>query len=120
MSADRYQKIVDRLVSKTSDREIDWKETASTTIFQVSLSNYSIMLTEEYRYEGAGFFNKITRTVRKFSVVSPEGVEIDSFTDDDLPDGYAEITSELFRNARRQALGVDKALDEILSELEIR
>ena len=120
MAGDRYQKIVDLLIARTSGHDLDWKETADSDVFQVSLSNYSIILSEEPRYTASGMFNHVLRSVRKFSVRNPDGTEIDSFTDDDLPQDYSPRTSELFRNARRQALGVDRALDEILSELEVR
>ena len=57
-------------------------------------------------------------------------MELDSITDSELTQLFRkstrivmgksgfDIMASIFKNAKRQALGVDKALDDILSELD--
>lgn len=112
MSVKKYQKIVDGLVSKTQNHELEWRETVDRQRFQVSFKNYSVIISKEIWKEGSGI---------RISILNPEGTEIDSFDDEDLHneglDKYSDVMSALYLNARRQALGVDAALDEILNEL---
>jgi hypothetical protein len=123
MPNEKYRRLVDGLLTKTDRHELDWKATAEPTAFQVSLRQFSIIFSEETRYRTAqqGFFtNSIPYKIKKFSILNPEGEEVDSFTDRELPDAQREEVSALYVSVRRQALGVDKALDEILEELGSR
>jgi hypothetical protein len=113
MAADKYQHLVERLVAKTDRGEVDWKEAAGSDTFQVSFANYSLTLSVSQNREGS--------TLYVISILNSEGRTVDSFSDEDLDDGggrYYPIMGELYHKARRQALGVDKALDEILGQLD--
>jgi hypothetical protein len=113
MAADKYQQLVERLAFKTDQGEVDWREAAGPDTFQVSFANYSITLSLSQNREGA--------TLYVISILNSEGRTVDSFSDQDLEGRGAEyfrIMGELYHKARRQALGVDKALDEILGQLD--
>jgi hypothetical protein len=116
MTALRYEKIVDLLAKKTEDNEIEWKESPISDIYQVSFANYSLTISEVYNSR-----QDVTDYV--VSILNSEGNMVDSFSDVDLDKSsggtrYLSILRDLYQNARRQALGVDKALDEILKELD--
>ena len=96
--------------SKTASNELEWKEGVYSASFQVSFPNYSLTLSENQRERG-GYDYVI-------SILDADGSIIDTFSDIDLGEGYYSKMVELYQNARRQALGVDKALDEILNELD--
>jgi hypothetical protein len=119
MSTEKYQRLVEGLVSKTSRHELDWKTTADTNAFQVSLRQFSIVFSEEtMRRSPINAFAAVTSyKVRKFSILNPNGEEIDAFSEDDLSGEIATDLATLYQDVRRQALGVDRALDEILEEL---
>jgi hypothetical protein len=116
-AAEKYQKLVERLVHKTDAHELDWKEkeTAEPDSFQVSFANYSIILSELYP-RGGDTPDYIV------SILNSEGTLIEPFSDVFMLNAtggdYYSILSGLYRDARRKALGVDNALDEILNELD--
>jgi len=119
MAAPKYERVVDRLVEKTENNEINWKESPITDVYQVSFLNYSVTISEVYN---------ASQEVPDYvvSILNSEGKTVDSFSDVDLDRDrdmgsggkYLKILRDLYQNARRQALGVDKALDEILNELD--
>jgi hypothetical protein len=111
MANEKYQKIVDRLIDRTAKRQIEWKEGVNSGVFQVSFPNYSLILGQHDMVTGS--FDYI------ISIIDADGNTIDTFSDIDLGGDYYPKMGELYQNARRQALGVDKALDEILDELDV-
>jgi len=109
MANERYFSILDRLIAKSRNRELDWKEGVFPQSFQVSFPNYSLTLGPQFRGNTKDYV---------VTILNSEGTAIDEFSDVDLGDGYFAQMDELYQSARRQALGVDKALDEILQELD--
>jgi hypothetical protein len=109
MVNNKYLQIVDRLIYKTNQRDIEWKEGVYPGAFQVSFPNYSLTLAPCEGEHGD--------TDYVIAVIDSDGNTIDTFSDVDLGGDYFPKLAELYQNARRQALGVDKALDEILDEL---
>jgi hypothetical protein len=108
MSIEKYKMIVAGLAAKTEEKQIRWKETAEENTFQVSFANYSVTLSAQ------DHFRRGTSYV--VNILNAEGRSVDSFSDN--LDGTYEPMAELYEKARRQALGADKALDEILTELK--
>jgi hypothetical protein len=110
MAFDKYKQLVDRLSQKTLNKELTWKESAQANAFQVSFTNYSVSFSEQ----GAGPDYSI-------AIINSSGEVVDTFTDVDLDEGkgtaYFRKMGDLFQTARRQALGVDQAIDEILDDL---
>jgi hypothetical protein len=100
MADDKIVRLVRLLFEKTKAGEIGWEETSNLNIFQCSVSNYSILISRQ-----------------TLTVCDEEGKIIEEV------DGLAPLQegvrlSELFELARRQAMGVERALDEILLLLE--
>jgi hypothetical protein len=93
---------------KTDEGQLDWRETAWPDTFQVSFNNYSITFSRLYTDGTLGYVGHI---------LNFEGRTVDSFSDDDLKPEGLDRMAELYQKARRQALSADKALDEILSQL---
>jgi len=110
MANEKYQQIVDRLIDRTERHEIEWKEGVTSGVFQVSFPNYSLTLGQHDMVTGS--FDYI------ISIIDAAGNVIDTFSDADLGGDYYPRMGDLYQNARRQALGVDMALDEILDELD--
>lgn len=110
----KYFDLLDRLVEQTNGGNLKWEETVENRSFMVSFPNYTIRVSQE---DGE---NDMTDYV--ISIINNEGSVIDRFSDVTLsqmrPGGsYFTMMEELFNNARRNAFGADKALDDILSEL---
>lgn len=102
---DKLRKLVDRLLKKTQAGELRWSETSSPESFQTSFPDYSIEVEKNKDLVLLRIYNSDGRIIE--SVVE----KVSSFRDD------AEALSELHDAARRQALGVEKALDDILASL---
>ena len=113
---EKHKKLVELLLAQTMSAQLDWRETGSDSVFQVSLTNNSVQI--EY---GTGENNNdIT-----ISLINSNGEVVDSFDDTDLDrqgegGGYFHKMITLYRLARRTALGSEKILDEVLGELEKR
>ncbi len=110
------------LYQRTLKGEIDWEVTVSDGVYQASFSNYSIKILLEK--------SKSVPDVEdvRISVFDQNGAEIESFTDVDIADEWKKRFSHVsdsfdgmqgtYEIARRSALGTEKAIDQILSELE--
>src|SRR5438132_13026494 len=89
---------------------IPWDQSAERGVYQVAFPGYGV---------------QIRRVKDDFvlSVLNEEGTVIEVFDDTQVPvgeftDGPFSAMLELYERARRQALGVEEALDFIISELE--
>jgi hypothetical protein len=110
-----YQKIaqlVKRLADQTAAGLIAWQPTAVDDMFMVSFPKYSVSIQPTTDQEGVPF---IEITVR-----DGEGRVLESVNDGDL-DIFVEkpyqLLSDMHASARRQALGVNQAIDELLRHL---
>lgn len=108
------------LYRKTLAGNINWKETEIDGVYQASLASYSVRISLDESEAGRASDVRI-------SIVSGEGSVIESFTDEDLDQEWLlELTVEehryrimygIYETARRLALGSEKAVNDILSEL---
>jgi hypothetical protein len=118
---EKQKKLIALLLKKTQRGELDWSEAIGKEAFQVSFKENSVRIRatpnqsspEESDYEVA--------------LLNDEGRIVDSFTDIDLGNTENEsaakqrifaATRDLYDLARRTALGSEKVLNEILSEIE--
>lgn len=109
MADEKLRKLIDRLLVKTRAAELQWAETSSQEAFQISFPSYSVELerSEEGTY---------------IRIYNSEGKILDWTSDSNIlqdsgwenRDEYKKIR-ELHELARRQALSVDKALEELLA-----
>ena len=114
----RYEKvtiIIRKLLEKTARREVQWEKTAAEGAFLTSFPDYSVLLYEAYSATG--------RLDRVFEIRDSEAVLVERITDDELfsesdSSDLPEIMSNLYKEARRIAMGADEALDKMLTYLE--
>ena len=110
--ASRQAKLVDLLDKKQREGKLSWETTEKVKIFQTAFTDYSVRITERRNENGADDIF--------ISVFNEEGDLLEEFSDlsvgSELPRAY-ETMSRLYESARREALGVDKALDSLLDEL---
>ena len=100
MAEDKIVRLVRLLLEKTKAGEIKWEETSKLNIFQFSVSNYSLLISRQI-----------------LTVCTREGDIIEEVNGLEPPHEGVRL-SELFELARRDAMGVEKALDEIIFLLE--
>ena len=109
-------KLVQRLHGKTASGQVQWERTANEDVFQSSFPNYVVRVAV-----GPG---PSSGSTEYFLTIRDEGGAVIESTSDRAisqaliaPNAFT-LMEELHTMARRQALGVDKALDSLLSELE--
>jgi O-succinylbenzoate synthase len=111
-----YKKIAKLVVSlhqKTIDGKLNWEQTDKRGIFQLSLPNYAIRFWMRSKGEQAADYI--------ISIYDSEGNLVEQASDVDLKNDLSksyEIMKGMYELARRKAMGVDKALDDIISQLE--
>lgn len=114
MAYEKAQRLIEQLHKKTIEGDLDWEEGPDTESFQVNFSDYSITIeslsdlnaTEEYQ----------------IVIRNSTGRVLERFSDLDIPrigggQQSSKVFGEIFDQARRYALGTDKALDDILGAL---
>jgi len=114
MSNKKFADLVERLIASTQNQSIHWNETSQGNIFQVSFKDYSVQIVCTYDDENTCYY--------RLRIVNENGEVVDEISTYDLrdylPSAYSEMEG-LFSLARRNALGVDKALDSILDQLDL-
>lgn len=107
MSSSKYQALITKLLKNTRAKKIDWQPTDSGGVFQASFPGYSVRLD-------------MKRDDYFLSLYNEWGEFVDSMSDAQLHHDYQgayDAMKELYELARRDAMGVDEALDTILGQL---
>jgi hypothetical protein len=113
--------LVQKVEAKTSSGELRWEATTVENLFQATLSTSILQISETASpFAPAPDF--------MLTILSKDGIHLESISDEaltklsneaELEAGYAyKIMGSIFREAKRQSLGVDKAINDILSELD--
>ncbi|MGA2118682.1 MAG: hypothetical protein ABSH56_28495 [Bryobacteraceae bacterium] len=113
------QKIYDlatKLLAKTRSVTLTWESTPSGEAFLTSLAAFSVKVSrvwDEYGHESNVML----------SISGSDGRAVESSVDNDLAEklklpAVVQTMGELYTEARRAALGVDAALDQLLAELD--
>ena len=118
MSTEKHSKLVDLLLKRTREGALDWRPSVDDDRYQVSFRDNTVRL---YIVEDRESGNPMIYV----ELINDQGIVAETINDEELdrnaPKGdhhwYGQL-SLLFQMARRTALGSDKILDEILSELE--
>lgn len=121
MTGDQHAILIKKLLDKSRVRELAWKEGIYTNSFQISFRNNAVLVQPIKGRHPAN-------TDYEFMLLNDQGEVVDSFTDEDLknvfPNGPAfgeswyAVCKEIYDLARRRALGADKVMEEILTELD--
>lgn len=114
MSYPKMVKLISTLAAKTEQGGIGWVETEVVDVFQIAFPNNFVRLS----YVVKEPFGNLEFHLK---ILNNEGSVIETVTSAQLA-GFLEnahqLMEELYGNARRQAMGVDTALDEILEFIE--
>ena len=115
MSYPQMVYLVQKLYGRTDDGSVAWEETEIEGVFQAAFSEYAVRLSMQ---SPDGHVPGSEDYV--LSILNSRGLKIEEISDvdlaEDLVDSY-EVMKHLYRAARRKAMGVDQALDSILSAL---
>lgn len=115
----KQMQLVERLLAKTSNGEVDWQTTEDDGIYQVSFGDTSLRISEVASEEHPE--NDFV-----IAIFNQTGALVESFSDSDLTiegdkprkgQTWYRVMGELYRLARRTALGSEKILTDLLNRL---
>ena len=123
MAYPKLAHLVYKLHEKALTGNILWEETATNGVYQASFVDYSIQISTQPSREVDG-----EEVGVRFSIIDSQGNQVESFLDADLDqkwfkefgltDNPYKIMIDTYGIARRSALGAEKAVNDILSELD--
>jgi hypothetical protein len=102
-SKEKLLEIARRLARRTSTGGVKWERTSEDTTFQVSLEDVSVLV-----WSRRGLFG--------LSVMNASGTVVDGISTDSFL-GEPELLPGLYDMARRDALQVDRTIDDVLRKL---
>jgi hypothetical protein len=120
MTEEKLIQLVEKIESQTRAGNLNWEGTATDNEFQATLGNFVLRVARHVSSDGSADFI--------INFVDKGGSDLESLSDIQLAKiarkagGYGvnayDLMESIFKNAKRTALGVEKALDDILSELD--
>lgn len=114
MSYNKIVNIVKKILEKTNNGSIEWEGTERGDTYQVSFSNFSVRLFPRDNPHTPD-------TDYIIQIINSDGEIVEEVSDEDLKSLLSEAFTkmkQLHELARRQVMGVEGALDAILSELD--
>lgn len=115
MSLAKIAILVPKLHKQTIDGKLEWEQTDREGAFQTSFPNSSIRISVRPSESLLSFQNDYV-----ISIYNSSGILIESASDVDIKnelDNSYNLMKEMHETARGYALGVEQALDSIISEL---
>lgn len=121
MSYPKLWKVVETIKRKTDNGTLKWSQTETSGVFQVAFPSYAVRVSKKENSSSSIGSIVLGKDYHIFSVYNDEGDLVESATtyqlmkiNDDAP----STLSGLYETARRQAMGVEDALDSILDDLD--
>lgn len=118
MADPKVVQLIERLRSSTAKGTSTWSKTVEKETFNLSFKDYSVQLAPRWAQDEYG--NEYSEVV--FRIYDSEGELIEevgpngfSYQDFDL--SPSDVLDELHNTARRQAMGMNKAVQSILDQL---
>lgn len=108
MSYSKIATLIKTLLKQTSNGELQWAQTEKTATFQASFPRYSVRIYPQ-------------NSDYVLQILNDQGDTVEEIADPDLRDVLAspyKTMGDLHDSARRNAMGVETALDEILNFLD--
>lgn len=113
MSNEKLIGLVKRLNLSTAEGTINWGVTEKSGVFQSSLAGYAVRLDARKSRSLSGEIEYF------ITILDPFGDVVEEMGDEET-EGQFLVMKNLYESARRTALGVDKAIDDILRDLDKR
>ena len=112
MSHEKVGSLVRRLAVATQKQGNLWERTTEDAVFQASFPGYSVRLARAMGYQNEDLII--------LSIFDEDGALVEQVDDSDLNSvlrNSYQVMLDLYEAARRQAMGVEQALDTILEAL---
>lgn len=114
--ANKIHDLVQKLITRTDLAKVSWEITTTEGTYQVSFPNYAVRLFARPSQSNSEAVDYV------LTLHDEEGRLVDEITDVALEESGFQMAfmrmARLYSAARRTALGVDKVIDGLLSNLE--
>jgi len=115
MLSNKIVTMVRRLFRMTQEEDLTWEETGHEGVYQLAVADYSVRVLEKQGED--------PKAAPKYllQICNAKGVVLDQVTDSDINENIHdadEFMQDLYRRARRSAMGVETAVDRIIRNLE--
>ena len=107
---DKLVKLMSVVYEQTKAGKIPWEPTTTTSTFQSSLSDYSVLISEAYDPDEQSEYYI-------FKVCDEKGRTVDEMSQGEAYRAGFKDMHRLYQAARRAAMGADKAIDDLLNLL---
>src|SRR6266542_7019849 len=116
----KYQRLANLLIKKTREKNAGWQPTSRNGVFSLSLPDYSVLISMvSSRDDDPSAPDDVL-----LQIVNADGTVIDRARDTEIAEGmpsadqraFYTAIQEMYEQARRQAFGVDQALDKLIEE----
>jgi hypothetical protein len=117
MNRSRIMTLIQALSQQTKDGLISWEATTVEDTFQISFANYSVRISSRPTQAPDTFGMDYV-----LQIFNADGTTIAEVDDVELNPYWTpayRVMKDLHDAARRQALGIDRALDELLNTLRL-
>jgi hypothetical protein len=119
MSNSKVGALLEGVIANTKSGKMKWQESHLANRFDLNFPNSTISI--QPTINNSGLFDE---EGFRITIYNGSGTQIETFSDYDIKDEWAEKQrssiqdlKELYEDARRQALGVDIVLDELINQL---
>jgi hypothetical protein len=113
MADKKLVSLIKRLKEKTLKGTISWEKTVEEGVFQASFPDYAVTIGQERREDTWDYVFRIYNDKGELVEVVAER----DFSPEDFGIRPYDFIDEIYVVARRTAMGVDQAIDSILSAL---
>jgi hypothetical protein len=113
---DKLRSLVDGLLEKTRAGEITWEEYPRDDVFQAALGDHVLTIERQGNIPARPWQSRV-----KINIYNMGGKVVESFDNTKIENAeqqYGDLMEEIHSLARRQALGADQAISDILERLE--
>ncbi|MEZ5404251.1 MAG: hypothetical protein R2729_31520 [Bryobacteraceae bacterium] len=105
---DRFAALIGKLLKRTRDGSLTWRETADEEEFLAPTPNASVLISQRFGRFG---------TELRIKILDDRGRVVETM-DASENSGCEEEATELYEAARRTALNSERVLDELLQSLD--
>ncbi len=111
MASEKFSVLLEKLLSKTREKDIRWHETANESAFRIALGDGLIRIEHSADFENDEYYAAYLQ--------NRKGRTLDQIGPLYAVDATRELLSELFEAARISALGVDDILESMVADVEL-
>ena len=108
MVQEKLVELIETLAEKSEAGALKWEATAGSNSYQTNFPRYTVAVSE-FGYEEPEY---------SLTITNEQGELMETVLESDLPTETHQQLKTVFNGARRKVMGVDRALDEILSSLQ--